>query len=284
MKRPLFSLGLVSILLIACATRPGLAAAEDDPADLSPDRPRQIIEEVSTSEVKRFLDPFRMINRVEYKLQANYLPQSVELYTNRIRPWIALNNSNAVWIRVPYRQFSLPNADGPSGIGDIAFGWGFLVHENLERRLTAIGGAIDVLLPTGDASEGLGFDTYLIAPAAGLVMNPTDTFPVYLIARYLRSLESSRELRRDVQTLELTLQTFHIMPKGFYLAFLPTLFFDLEQDFDVFSLGLAAGRALNRRFALQVGYVQHMTGEQTFNRGFQVGLNFLWGKDQGLGY
>ena len=43
-------------------------------------------------------------------------------------------------------------------------------------------------------------------------------------------------------------------------------------------MGLTAERALNRRFVL------HVSGQETFNRGFQVRLNFLWGKDKRLGY
>ena len=49
---------------------------------------------VSEADTKRFLDPTVMISKVEYRFQANHLPDDLELYTNRIRPWLLL-----VWDR-----------------------------------------------------------------------------------------------------------------------------------------------------------------------------------------
>ena len=80
-----------------------------------------------------------------------------------------------------------------------------------------------------------------------------------------------------MRAIDLTLQTFHILPKGFFLALIPSFFVDLEGDTDVFSLGLGVGRALNRRVSLQGGYIQRVAGEETFSRGFSVGLTWLWG-------
>ncbi len=245
-------------------------------------RQRGLIEDVSVSEVKTFLDPTRMINRLEYDFQANFLPNDTRLFTNRFRPWYAFNNWSAAWVRVPIHDFSIPHQDNPVGIGNIDIGGGFVIHEDLSRRLTTIAAAAEIRLPTGDASKGTGFDAYIIAPAALLAFNPTDAFPVYIIGSYLHSWGSlggsaSQELLRSI---ELEFQTFHILPKGVFVAVLPSFVFNLNQDFNIFSLGLGAGRALNRRLLIQGGYVHHIAGRETFNRALQIGITYLWGTDR----
>ena len=242
----------------------------------NPDREKKFIEQVTVKDVKRFLDPTLMISRVEYKFQANYLPGDIELYTNRLRPWYAVNNSNAVWVRLPHLNYSFPDGNGPSGIGDISLGWGFLLHENLKRRMTAIAGAVEVLFPTGDPARRTGLDTYGVSAATLIATNPTDLFPVYFIGWYRQSVGDERK----IQVAELTLQTFHLLPRGFFLSFVPSLLIDLNADFEVFAFGLGAGRALNRRLSIQAAYVQHISGRETFNQGFTIGLNYLWGTNK----
>jgi hypothetical protein len=80
-----------------------------------------------------------------------------------------------------------------------------------------------------------------------------------------------------VRSIELNLETIHIFPKGLYVAALPSFVFNLNQDFNFFSLGVGVGRALNRNFAIMGGYIQHVAGRKTFSRGFSVGFNFVWG-------
>lgn len=235
---------------------------------------------VTTEDVRRFLDPTLMISRLEYQFQANYLPGDLELYTHKVRPWYAVNASNAVWVRLPFLRYSLPNGGSESGIGDISLGWGFVVHENLKRRFTTLAAGFDIILPTGDPAKATGFDSYVLRTGVGVVTNPTDMFPVFLIGKYHQSIHTL-EGGLDISTLELTLQTFHILPKGFYLALLPSFFFDFENDFDVFSLGVGGGRALTKQFSIQGTYVQHATGRKTFNRGFAMGLHYLWGVNKG---
>ncbi len=245
-------------------------------------RQRGLIEDVSVSEVKTFLDPTRMINRLEYDFQANFLPNDTRLFTNRFRPWYAFNNWSAAWVRVSIHDFSIPHQDNPVGIGDIDIGGGFVIHEDLSRRLTTIAAAAEIRLPTGDASKGTGFDAYIIAPAALLAFNPTDAFPVYIIGSYLHSWGSlgGSASQEHLRSIELEIQTFHILPKGVFVAVLPSFVFNLNQDFNIFSLGLGAGRALNRRFLIQGGYVHHIAGQKTFNRALQIGITYLWGKDK----
>ncbi len=235
---------------------------------------RGLIEDVSVSDVKTFLDPTRMINRLEYTFQANFLPNDARLFTNRFRPWYAFNNWSAAWVRVPIHDFSIPNQDFPVGIGDIDIGGGFVIHEDLSSRLTTIAAAAEVRLPTGDVSKGTGLDAYIIAPAALLALNPSDTFPVYIVGRYLHSWGSlgGSDPQEHIRSIELEIQTFHILPKGVFVAVLPSFVFNLNQDFNIFSLGVGAGRALNRRFLIQGGYVQHIAGRETFNRGLQIGI------------
>jgi len=244
----------------------------------------RFVEKVTVKEVQRFLDPTRMINRIEYSFLTSYLPSDAKLFTHTLRPWIAVNNRHAITIRVPYSHFSIPDADGPSGFGDVSAGWGFILREKLNSRLTTLAGNIGLLLPTGDFDKGTGFDTWGLSPALLLASNPTDLFPVNIIVRYKHSLGSkggSESAGLRVRLMEITLQTFHILPRGFYLAFLPSYVWDLEQGFDVFSLGFGIGRALNRQLAFDIGYIQHISGKETFNRGVQFGLKILWGRDHG---
>ncbi len=263
------------------------AADTTQPAGNSNSDQVEFIEEVSAKQVKRFLDPTLMISKVEYSFQANYLPQDIKLFSHKFRPWYAINNSNAVWVRIPVRDFSIPDQDGPTGVGDLSVGWGFIAHENLERRLTTVAAGIDVVLPTGDRSKGTGLGRYILMPAEIGAFNPTDLFPVFVIGRYLHSVGNIRGYPEgeglqdsDVRSLELSVQTFHILPKGFFLAALPSFVFNFEEEFNIFSLGLGGGRALNRRLMIQGGYVQHIAGQETFNRGFFIGLNFLWGTNK----
>ena len=249
-----------------------------------PSQRKRLVENVTTEDVKRFLDPTRMISRVSYDFQMNYLPTDVELMTHRLKPWLALSNSQAIWVEIPYLDFSLPLPGGPSGLGDMAVGWGIILHENNRKRLTTITTGLEVLLPTGDADRGLSADKTVVSPGLAVATNPTDVFPVYITTWYHHSIETegaSQRPGRPVRAFDIGLQTFHILPQGFFLAFLPTLVIDLEGDFNIFSLGLGAGRALNRRLLIQGGYVQYVAGEKTFNRGFTVGVTWLWGKDQG---
>ena len=59
-------------------------------------RSRTLVQEVTVDEVKRFLDPTLMINRLEYRFQANFLPDDVRLFTNQFRPYYAANHPRSV--------------------------------------------------------------------------------------------------------------------------------------------------------------------------------------------
>ncbi len=243
---------------------------------------RRLIQDVSVTEVKRFLDPTKLISRLEYEFEADYLPDDARLFTNRFRPWYAINNSSAVWVRVPIQDPSVPNQDTSVGIGDIDIGGGVVIHEDLSKRLTTLAAAAEIRLPTGDASTGTGFDAYVLQATALLAFNPTDVFPVYITGSYLHSWGNlgGSASQKPLRSIELAIQTIHILPKGFFVAALPTFVFNLNQDFNFFSLGVGAGRALNRRLLIQGGYVHHVAGRETFNRGLQIGITYLWGKDK----
>ena len=262
---------------------PDTSASEQGPGSGVVKR-ESFVEQVTVKQVRRFLDPTRMINRLEYSFLANWLPQDIKGYTHTLRPWIALGNRHAVSVRIPYSHFSIPDTDGPSGFGDVRFSWGFIIREKLRSRVTTLAGGLGLLLPTGDHAKGTGFDTWVVSPAVLLATNPTNLFPVNLIVRYRHSLGAkggSETAGLQVSLMEISLQTFHILPRGFYLAFLPSYIWDLEQEFDVFSFGLGIGRALNRQLAFDIAYVEHIFGQETFIRGVQFGLKILWGRDHG---
>jgi hypothetical protein len=268
----------LTAILFLIITTSGANSANAFPGDEKDDgSQKKIIEELSTDQVKRFLDPTLMINRLTYDFQMSFLPGDAELMTHKTRPWYAINNSNAIWVEIPYLVYSIPDVNGWSGIGDISVGWGFLIHENLRRRLTTVAAGVDFRLPTGDPAKGTGFDTYLVKPAILIATNPTDLFPVYITGRYGHSFGDEGI---TVRSFEINVQTFHILPKGFFLAFVPNFVWNMEQDFNIFSIALGAGRALNRRLSLQGAYVQRVAGEETFSRGFTLGFNYLWGKDK----
>jgi hypothetical protein len=167
-------------------------------------------------------------------------------------------------------------------VGDISAGWGFVMHENLSSRLTASAAGLEVLFPTGDRAQGTGFDRWILQPSAALVFNPTDLFPIFLIGRYQHSVADGPEAENGrVRSLNLSVQTFHILPKQFFLLFVPNLFVDIQRDLTLFTFGIGAGRAMTRRLALQASYVQYISGSETFSRGFQLGLNYFWGPNRG---
>ena len=82
----------------------------------------KLIEKVTVSEVKRFLDPTRMVNRIEYDVQATDLAPGARLYRHQARAWIALNNSHAIWLRIPYVHLSMSSGSSPSDFGDVSLG------------------------------------------------------------------------------------------------------------------------------------------------------------------
>ena len=145
-----------------------------------------------------------------------------------------------------------------------------------------------MLVPTGDPDRGTGFGTWILAPGAALAFNPTDKFPIYVIGRYLHSLEGLGGANRKeevadtpdlrVRSLELTLQTVHILPKGFFVTAIPSFVYNFNRDFNFFSLGIGVGRALNSRLAVSGGYVRHVAGRRAFNQVLTFQVTFLFGR------
>lgn len=276
-----------------CAGLPELVHAQEEAAPGSePVSAPAAEQEVTTADVKRFLDPTVMINNFDYSFGANFLPGEARLYHHRLQPFWALNRWTGVWAAIPVNNFSLPDGDGPAGIGDVLLGWGAVTHENLASRVTASGFFFEVLAPTGDVEKGTGSGTWILAPSGAVALNPTDVFPIYVTARYLHSLESLAGSDRNQQvtddpalrlrSLELTIETVQVLPGGFFLVAAPSFLFNFNQDFNVFSIGLGVGRAISRSFALSGAYVHRVAGRKTFNQAFNIQLQYIFGqrKDQ----
>lgn len=104
-------------------------------------------------------------------------------------------------------------------------------------------------------------------------MNPTDLFPVYIRGRYMHSIGGSEG--EPVRALEISVETAHILPKGFYVSAIPRFFFDFAQDRNFLSFGLGVGRALTRNFGWGAAYVHYVAGAKTFSQGFSFGLSYI---------
>jgi hypothetical protein len=245
-----------------------------------------IIEDVSPEDVKKFIDPTVMNDVLEYRFQANFLPQDIKLFSHRPYIGYSLNYWSAVWAEVPFLDFSIPNTDAPSGVGDILVGGGVVPYKDLSKRLTGAAFWFEALAPTGSTEKATGFGTWVLAPGGGIALNPTDSFPIYIWGRYLHSLKplggelANPEEPDLVRSIELNFETLHIFPKGFFVAALPSFTFDLNEDFNVFSLGAGVGRALNRRLLVTGGYVRYVAGDRTFNQALVVGVSFIWGDEK----
>ena len=245
-------------------------------------------QDVTVADVKRFIDPTEMVNKFSYGFAANFLPGDIRLGEHSLDLFFALNSWSGFWTSIPVLDYSIPGADGPAGIGDVVVGAGVVAHEDLSRRITTIAITFEALAPTGDPGAQTGAGTWIFAPAVILAFNPTDEFPIYVIARYVHSAESlagfgrDEEIRDDpsleVRSLELTIQTVHILPKGFFVSAIPSFLFNFNQDFNVFSLGLGVGRALTPSFALNGSYLHQIAGEQTFNQAFTIQLEYIFGE------
>ena len=266
-----FSVALTLLLCLA----PALAQSQST----------SLIEDVTTEDVKRFLDPTRMVNAIEYSFLINKLPGDTTLYTNRFYGGWSINHWSALWIEAPIQDFSVPGERIPADIGDVRFGGGLVLHEDLSSRYTGAAVWFETLAPTGSARKATGFGTWVLSPGAGLAFNPTDKFPVYVWGNYFHSIgelqigpDEDIALKDKVRSIELNVQTAHILPKGFYVAALPSFTFNFEQDFNLFSLGVGVGRALNRNLAVSGGYVHHIAGEKAFNRAIFFGAEFVWGE------
>ena len=247
-----------------------------------------LIEDVTTEDVKQFLDPTVMNSVLEYRFQGNYLPGDLRLFTNKVYVGWSLAHWTAVWAEVPIHDFSLPDEPAPAGVGDVLLGWGALIHKDLTSRYTGTAVWFEALAPTGSFDKGTGLGTWILAPGGGIALNPTDTFPVYIQGRYLHSVgeigsfdaPGGNESSGQVRSIELKVETVHIFPKGIFVSVLPSFVFNLKQDFNLFSLGVGIGRALNRKLAVVGGYVHHIAGEETFGQAFVLGLNFIWGEEK----
>ena len=66
--------------------------------------------------------------------------------------------------------------------------------------------------------------------------------------------------------------------EGLFLVAIPSFLFNFNQDFNVFSLGLGAGRALSQSFALHGACVYQIAGEETFNQAVTVQLQYIFGQ------
>ena len=256
------------------------------------DFPETIIEDVSTEDVKRFLDPTVMNDVLEYRFQANFLTQDNRLFSHRPYVGYSFNYWSAAWVEVPIWDFSIPGTNAPSGISDTLIGVGFIPYKNLSKRLTAAAFWLEALAPTGNAQKGTGFGTWVLSPGGGIAVNPSNKFPIYLTGRYLHSVkpiggDESGDLSvppAKVRSIELDIETIHILPKGFFVSAQPRFLFDLNKDFKVFSLGAGLGRALNRRLMVFGGYVHFVAGKKTFNQALVLGLSFIWGKEKVKGH
>ncbi len=245
-----------------------------------------ITEDVTPAGVKRFLDPTVMNDVLEYRFQANFLPEQRRRFSHRPYIGYPLNYWTAVWAEVPFLDFSLPDTEGASGIGDTLVGWGFVPYKNLSKRVTGAAFWVEALTPTGSVEKGTGFGTWVLAPGGGVALNPTDRFPIYIWRHYLHSLKplggdvADSRKPDQLRTIELNFETLHILSKGFFVAALPSFTFDLNKDFRFFSLGAGIGRALSRRLMVNGGYVHYVAGERTFNQALVLGVSFIWGDEK----
>jgi hypothetical protein len=218
-----------------------------------------------------------MMSRFEYRFQANHLRNDFDVYTHMLRPWYAINSVSAAWVRLPFATISPPTGSSRSAISDISFGYGRMTHENLERRLTASAFSLEFTAPTGDVEKGTSLDAWIGRLNAALMTNPTDLFSLILIGRYGHSFDEVVG-GGNLRTLQFEAQAFRILPGSFFLALTPTLSYDFDADVEVFSFVVGGGRAMTRRFAIIAGYVEHISGQQSFNRGFTIGLNYFFGE------
>jgi hypothetical protein len=284
-------LSLASRILLALLVCAALLPAQTSsgPVETISDKP-----ELSTQDVRNFIDPTLMISSIDYSFQSNFLLDDIRLYTHTVTPFWAVNHWTGFWADIPYSKFSVPGEKGPGSIGDVRIGGGVVVHENLENRFTSSVLWLEALAPTGDVDKGTSFGTWILAPGGGIAINPTNRFPIFITGSYLHSLESLRGPRTEipgedsslqglkVRSIELNIETVHILPKGFFLAAAPSFVFDLNKDNNFFSLGFGVGRALNKRLALTGGYTHYVAGTRSFNQAFLVGLQVLVGPDQEL--
>jgi hypothetical protein len=234
--------------------------------------------EVTTAEVKRFIDPTTIVTGLDYTFSFNSLPEA-RLYRHLLGPGWAINESQILFADVPIQQLVPDQGSSEVGIGDIAFGWGYVPHENLSSRFTSLILVAELRAPTGDTGVGFGTGGWVLSPAVRIALNPTDVFPVFITLGYLHSLEDEKTEERDGDTVlklrswEFALTTVHILPKSFFLSLEPSLVVD--EDFEVFSIIVGGGRALTRHFAFSAGYAHFVAGDRTFNRAVVVGLQYL---------
>jgi hypothetical protein len=212
--------------------------------------------EVTTADVKRFVDPTTTVTGLAYTFSYNSLTNA-RLYNHLFGPSWAINESQVLYADVPIQRLAPDNGPSQVRVGDTTIGWAYVPYENLSSRFTSLIVGTELRAPTGDAEIGLGTGGWVLTPGLRLALNPTDKFPVFFTLRYLHSLEKKKTQELDGETVlelrtwEYSMTAVLVMPKGFFLTLEPTLLVD--QDLEVFSVTVGAGRALTRHFAFSVG-------------------------------
>lgn len=256
---------IVAVVVSSLMVTGALPAQEEEP----PAEPEPV--EVTGEDVKRFINPTIIVNRIGYGFGYSALPGG-DIMSNRVEARWAINLDNAVTIKVPIVRLKQDGRPAEWGISDIVFNYGSVIYEELNSRFTTAAVLLDVVAPTGDEERGLGLGKWIVAPGGAIALNPTDVFPVFVVGRYLHSVGGESD-QPNIRSFEFEVDPFFILPYGFWLG--GQAGFTVDSDFTVFSLGTFLGRALTRHFAWSVGYVEHMSGRETFARRFAVSLSWL---------
>lgn len=140
-------------------------------------------------------DPFQMKNSVRLGLEFDNLANGEGNSTFfRASGDFVLNPKMKLHADLPLAWSSLSHHNTDFGLGDLRLGWYYLAKNDPDPKklFQGVMPGVELILPTGNATDGQGGDAGLLMPYFNFKMQAGERVTVYNIFRYVHSFSSYR--------------------------------------------------------------------------------------------
>ncbi len=112
----------------------------------------------------------------------------------RLQGNMALNPKMLLHAELPLGWSNLSHTSSDAGIGDLRFAFYYLGKRESDSRklIQGVMPGVELILPTGSATNGLGGDAGLLIPYLNLQMNVSETVTISNVLRYVHSFSRYR--------------------------------------------------------------------------------------------
>ena len=180
------------------------------------------------------LDPTEIRDRFDFRLDWVETKPSVTLRTVLSYAWAFKPH---MMIR---GEYAYVDAIG-RGSGDFRLEYTWVAWERDGKRLAVI---LDTLWPTGSAATGTGTDSIVLMPQLAMAFPISRRFEIFAAAKYWHTLDGGTFAVRT-RTVSLEATFVGRLPRDFFVAYRPELFFDTVRDDTSMNHGFIAGKMFN---------------------------------------